>query len=255
MTARGVCWNTSSNPTTANSHTTDGSGTGTFVSSLTGLTPNTLYYLRAYAVNTSGTAYGDDVTFTTLTSTLNLGLISYWKIDETTGTVAYDAVSTNNCTVQTGVTINQSGLINKAALFVVTNNGLTTGKTASQLGIGGGASKSVSIWIKPDPSINLVNSGGIINLGTMANQQQFGIKIFGYWMFDSWYGAVRIAPDGEKLADGNWHHIVVTYNSDGHKLRTYLDGDFVTEDASKTLNTTDQMGFSIGIGSQENTLD
>jgi hypothetical protein len=63
---RGVCWSTSQNPTTADPHTTDGSGTGTFISSLTGLTPNTVYYVRAYAINTIGTAYGNEQTFSTL---------------------------------------------------------------------------------------------------------------------------------------------------------------------------------------------
>ncbi|MCX6286525.1 MAG: hypothetical protein NTY96_05375 [Bacteroidetes bacterium] len=66
VSARGVCWSTTSNPTTTNSHTSDGSGTGTFVSNLTGLTANTLYYVRAYATNGVGTAYGNEVTFTTL---------------------------------------------------------------------------------------------------------------------------------------------------------------------------------------------
>ncbi len=66
VTARGVCWNTSPNPTTANSKTTDGSGTGTFVSNLTGLSPGTPYYARAYAINSVGTAYGNEVNFTTL---------------------------------------------------------------------------------------------------------------------------------------------------------------------------------------------
>jgi uncharacterized protein (TIGR02145 family) len=65
VTARGVCWSISSNPTTANSHTTDGSGTGTFTSNLTGLSANTLYYVRAYATNAIGTAYGNEATFTT----------------------------------------------------------------------------------------------------------------------------------------------------------------------------------------------
>jgi hypothetical protein len=65
VTARGVCWDTSSNPTTTDSHTSDGSGTGTFTSSLTGLTANTLYYIRAYATNSYGTAYGNAVSFTT----------------------------------------------------------------------------------------------------------------------------------------------------------------------------------------------
>jgi uncharacterized protein (TIGR02145 family) len=68
VTARGVCWSTTSSPTIANSHTTDGSGTGTFVSNLTGLTANTLYYVRAYATNSAGTTYGNEVTFTTLSA-------------------------------------------------------------------------------------------------------------------------------------------------------------------------------------------
>lgn len=65
VTARGVCWSTSPNPTTANSKTTNGTGTGSFTSNLTGLTANTLYYVRAYATNSAGTAYGNEVTFTT----------------------------------------------------------------------------------------------------------------------------------------------------------------------------------------------
>jgi len=68
VTVRGVCWSTSSNPTTTDNHTTDGSGIGAFVSYLTGLTPNTLYYVRAYATNSVGTAYGNEVTFTTTPS-------------------------------------------------------------------------------------------------------------------------------------------------------------------------------------------
>jgi uncharacterized protein (TIGR02145 family) len=61
---RGVCWSTSENPTLADSKTSDGSGTGSFVSKLTGLLPNTTYYVRAYATNWN-TAYGNQVNFTT----------------------------------------------------------------------------------------------------------------------------------------------------------------------------------------------
>ena len=64
ITGRGVCWSTSHNPTTANSHTSDSTGTGVFVSSLTGLNPQTTYYVRAYAINSVGTAYGNEETFT-----------------------------------------------------------------------------------------------------------------------------------------------------------------------------------------------
>ena len=66
VTARGICWSTSQNPTISGSHTTDGTGTGSFTSAMTGLTANTTYYVRAYATNSVGTAYGEELSFTTL---------------------------------------------------------------------------------------------------------------------------------------------------------------------------------------------
>jgi uncharacterized protein (TIGR02145 family) len=63
--SRGVCWNTSGNPTIADTRTLDGTGTGTFESSLTYLMPNTYYYIRAYATNKAGTGYGNELTFAT----------------------------------------------------------------------------------------------------------------------------------------------------------------------------------------------
>lgn len=70
ITARGVCWSTSPNPTTSDYHTSDGSGTGTFTSNISGLTENTSYYIRAYAINFAGTSYGDEKNFTTAPSTV-----------------------------------------------------------------------------------------------------------------------------------------------------------------------------------------
>ena len=66
VTARGVCWSTDPTPTLSDSHTTDGTDTGSFTSSITGLTPSTTYYVRAYATNSEGTSYGNEETFTTL---------------------------------------------------------------------------------------------------------------------------------------------------------------------------------------------
>ena len=65
VTARGVCWSTSPNPTISNSKTTNGTGTGSFTSNITGLTANTTYYVRAYATNSKGTAYGEEISFIT----------------------------------------------------------------------------------------------------------------------------------------------------------------------------------------------
>jgi len=66
VTQRGICWSTSANPTTADSCTNDGTGPGTFTSAITGLTPLTAYHVRAYAVNSVNTAYGNDAAFTTM---------------------------------------------------------------------------------------------------------------------------------------------------------------------------------------------
>ncbi len=67
IAARGVVWNTSGTPTISDNKTTDGSGTGSYVSNLTSLSPSTIYYVRAYATNSTGTAYGNQQTFTTST--------------------------------------------------------------------------------------------------------------------------------------------------------------------------------------------
>ncbi len=67
VTARGICWSTSPNPDiTSPTKTNDGTGTGVFVSNISGLTSNTTYYVRAYATNIIGTAYGVQEQFTTV---------------------------------------------------------------------------------------------------------------------------------------------------------------------------------------------
>jgi len=65
VTGRGICWSTSHNPTTNDSHASSGTGTGSFTVEMTGLTANTIYYVRAYAQNSAGTAYGDEESFST----------------------------------------------------------------------------------------------------------------------------------------------------------------------------------------------
>jgi uncharacterized protein (TIGR02145 family) len=65
VTQRGICYSTSPSPTTANTTILSGNGTGSFTINLTGLTANTTYYVRAYATNSAGTAYGNQVSFAT----------------------------------------------------------------------------------------------------------------------------------------------------------------------------------------------
>lgn len=65
LTARGICWSTTASPTILSNITSDVVNTGTLTSTLTNLLPNTRYYLRAYATNSVGTQYGNELVFTT----------------------------------------------------------------------------------------------------------------------------------------------------------------------------------------------
>ena len=77
ITSRGVCWSsTNSNPTILDAKTNNGNGIGSFTSSITGLTAGTTYYIRAYATNSVGTAYGNTRTFITLSPTLPSGIVT-----------------------------------------------------------------------------------------------------------------------------------------------------------------------------------
>jgi uncharacterized protein (TIGR02145 family) len=64
--SEGVCWNTSADPTIDNNKTTENSGAVTFTGNITQLSPNTKYYVRAFATNSAGTGYGNSVSFSTL---------------------------------------------------------------------------------------------------------------------------------------------------------------------------------------------
>ena len=84
-TERGVCWSTSQNPTVSNNKkVVSGSGTGSFNTEVSGLTANTTYYVRAYAINTTGTAYGNQISFTT--STTSTAIVLTGPASNSTGT-------------------------------------------------------------------------------------------------------------------------------------------------------------------------
>ena len=89
VTARGVCWNTTANPTTSNPHTTESGTTGSFTSNITGLSPGITYHYRSYATNSQGTSYGTNLTFTTVPSSPGSVAISN---SGTEVTVTWDAV-------------------------------------------------------------------------------------------------------------------------------------------------------------------
>ena len=126
VTARGVCWNTSPNPTTSNSNTTNGTGTGAFSTTITGLTASTVYHVRAYATNSSGTAYGNVRSFTTSATVPVLTTTAVSSITTTT------AISGGNVTSDGGASVTARGVCwstssNPVATGNHTTNGTGTG--------------------------------------------------------------------------------------------------------------------------------
>ncbi|MEI7830052.1 MAG: FISUMP domain-containing protein [Prolixibacteraceae bacterium] len=124
--ARGVCWATTTAPTIAGSKSTDGTGTGTFTSSLTGLAANTTYFVRAYAINAVGTTYGNEVSFKTLTG------VSTISTTNITGITATTASSGGNIAADGGAAITARGICWGTA----TNPTIAGNKTTDGVGIG-----------------------------------------------------------------------------------------------------------------------
>ncbi len=146
VTARGVCWSTSSAPTIANNITTNGTGLGGFTSSLTGLTPSTVYYVRAYATNSLGTAYGDEVSFTSAAPAL--ATISFTSVT----TIRYNsAIGNANITNDGGSPITARGICYGTVALPtiadnITSNGTGTGTFAATLGLSPGTTYYARVY-------------------------------------------------------------------------------------------------------------
>lgn len=125
ITARGICWSTSANPTTADSKTSNSTGTGTFTSSLTGLIGNTTYFVRAYATNSVGTNYGNEVSFKTSPV---LPVVTTTAISETTQTTA---TSGGNVTYDGGAEITVRGVCWSTSASPTTTDSKTTDGTGT----------------------------------------------------------------------------------------------------------------------------
>ena len=132
VTARGVCWGIAHNPTIADSKSSDGTGSGTYSSSLINLLGKTTYYARAYATNKIGTGYGPEITFMTLVAVPTL------TTTEITNVTAAGASSGGNITISGGDAILERGVCwstsaNPTVADSKTSNGIGTGIFTSAL--------------------------------------------------------------------------------------------------------------------------
>ncbi|MFH1152673.1 MAG: hypothetical protein V1793_02560, partial [Pseudomonadota bacterium] len=137
VTARGVCWDTLPNPDLLDAFTTDGSGTGSFVSTITGLASGTPYYVRAYATNLQGTAYGQQEMFTTLAGgscpPCSGSVVVLENVTFESG-LDCECVGTTSITAGTGVTVESGATVTFRAPIVTTTPGFHV-ETGAQVNI------------------------------------------------------------------------------------------------------------------------
>ena len=165
VTARGVCWNTTGTPTTANSKTIDGVGAGTFVSSLTGLTPSTTYYVRAYATNSINTSYGNQVTFTTSAPT---PILTITPTSLNFGTVVQNTISPQQTYSLAGYFLSPAAgdiTITAPAGFRVSSTSGTGFAPSITIPYTGNTLPATTIYVRFSPT-NVINyTGNVTNTG------------------------------------------------------------------------------------------
>lgn len=215
VSARGICWSTSPSPTINNSKTVTGSGVGSYTSTLSNLKSGTQYYVRAYATNSIGTAYGNELTFT---STLGLPELSTIKVtDIISGTAKCGGIITHDG----GAEISSRGVCWSTS----PNPSLTDNRTTDGIGTGSFTSNLVNLqqgefyFVRAYATNSVGISYGneikfyIINQGEVYNPVTGRI-----WM-DRNLGASRVATSAtDEQAYGDLYQWGRA--TDGHEKRT-----------------------------------
>jgi len=165
ITARGVCWTTTENPTTSNSIINHGPGNNEFTSNIIYLTSGTSYHVRAYATNSIGTAYGDDVSFSTL------GKAKLTTIAATDITSSSATCGSGNITSDGGSAVTERGICLSTGTFpTVFDTKITGGSGTGIYSVSlTGLSASTTYYIRAY-AINSVGTGyaNILNFTTPA---------------------------------------------------------------------------------------
>ena len=130
--SHGICWGASVNPTIIDNTVVNKgvvSATGAFSAPITGLTPNTLYHVRAYATNSTGTVYGIDESFTTKIPTIT--------------SATYNASA--GVLVLTCLDINSGNIISPAKMTLTGEGGTPYSLTTANVAASGSTSASITL--------------------------------------------------------------------------------------------------------------
>jgi hypothetical protein len=167
VTERGICYSTSPGPTTGNSKVANGSGTGTFSATVTGLINNTTYYVRAYAINSFGTAYGNETSFKT-SIVVSLATLT---------TTAPSGFTINSAIVGGNVTSDGNATVTERGICYATSSSPTTSNTKLVIGTGTGTFSSTITGLLTNTTY-YVRAYAINSQGTAyGNEVNFKIAI------------------------------------------------------------------------------
>jgi uncharacterized protein (TIGR02145 family) len=220
--SKGVCWSTSANPTTSNNLTNESAGSGSYSSHITQLTVNTVYYVRAYATNSAGTGYGNQVSFNT--SPIAVPSVTGAEITFITPSTA---ISGGNVTSENGGSVTERGVCwsishNPAISDSKTSDGTGTGEFISSIsGLtggttyyvrpyatnNGGTSYGPELSFTTDPpvppalttaDITSLTTNSVIGGGTVTNEGGATVSTRGM----CWSTIPNPTTDDSKTADG-----------------------------------------------------
>ncbi len=220
VTERGICWSTSGNPTVLlNTKTTDGAGTGTFKSGITGLKANTTYFIRAYATGIEGTAYGSQIEFKTIMTTVPVvitGIVS----DITQNTL----MAVGDVTSEGGAEVTERGVCWSTQKDPTAN--MSTRKVS---GRGPGLFSCTVSRLEPNTTYFLrayaINSEGTSYGAEASFTTAPGLLRQAIGMLN--LGAGNVNPEIGDDASG-WHYYAFTKGPD-RKGKIYIDGNLAGE--------------------------
>ncbi len=238
--SKGVVWSTNPNPTISLvTKTSDGIGNGSFTSKIKSLTINTTYFIRAYATNSSGTSYGNEITFRTTNVDILTGLIAYFPFNGN----ANDESGNENHGVINGSTLtsDRNGFSNLAYNFSSGSNLIGTSKSYNSPN-----SISYSVWFKTSTATTFshiigFNNGQNLHGGSWDRTLYIKNNKIGFYTFN---GAETFNEVDANVIDNKWHHCVVSMDQGGSKI--YVDGNLLSTKPTQNIGQSNIGYFRIG---------
>jgi len=238
ITNKGIVWGTSSNPDISlPTKTSNGTGTGIFVGDILNLDGNTTYYLRAYATNAAGTAYGAEISFKTLKIDINRGLIACYPFN---GNAKNLVDTSNDGIVKDAILVmDRFNNANAAYSFNGTSSFIDFG-TNPNIGPTTMIPITISLWIKPNGT-----GGNVISKYTNLDANR---SFFYFGRNDnslSWIGrGTNPYITKSQTTDTEWTHYVLIASSNVAKV--YRNGQLLTSGVLAINSTMRDVPLIIG---------